>query len=296
MLESADGQTLYAYRSTQSYGAEQLDQVVTETVAVDTDQSFRFVVLHNDALGFCCSWYGDGYYRVYQGRGTGGTVLVSGTGDFDTYTKEELFSIGKPPPPVQAPGPTPAPPPPVPAPGTPFVSVVLDLDFGPEHLAWGIKRVWDDDDDAAYEYVDYRPTNTFRDIPQGTITEVIYLTPSSKDPYDFTMYNVDGGWVGSYQVYVGPVNTGRLVMEGDSAFTNRRVLERQRFEVLESDYVTNGWDVPSSSTTTGGEGTGNGQQGGGQGDGSTSSATRPSRSTFFLLASIICSAAIALRQ
>ena len=244
LLESADGKTIYAYRSTQTYGNEYLDQVVTETIAVDNDQNFRFVVMHNDALGFCCSWYGEGYYRVYQGRGTSGNVLVEGTGEFDTYTKEEMFSIGGNPPPV-APAPTPKPPP-VPPPGTPFISVVLDLDFGPEHLAWGIKA-------ADGTYVDYRSTNTFKDFPEGTITEIVYLPSDDVLPeYDFTMYNVNGGWVGTYQVFMGSVNTGRLLFEGDSEFTNRRVLEKQQFVVLESDYEANDWIVPSP-TTNGGE-------------------------------------------
>ena len=86
-------------------------------------------------------------------------MLLSGDGDFDTYTKEELFSIGNPPQPVAPPTPVP---PPVPPPGTPFISVVLELDFGPEHLAWGLKAA----DDT---YVDYRSTNSFKDIPQAPL-------------------------------------------------------------------------------------------------------------------------------
>ena len=246
LLESADGKTIYAYRSTQTYGAEYLDQVVTETVAVDTDQYFRFVVMHNDALGFCCGWYGEGYYRVYQGRGTSGRVLLSGDGDFDTYTKEGLFGIGNPPQPVAPPTPVP---PPVQPPGTPFISVVLELDFGPEHLAWGLKAA----DDT---YVDYRSTNSFKDIPQGTITETVHLVSEDVQllpEYDFTMYNVNGGWVGAYAVYMGPVNTGRLLFEGDGQFVNGRTLERHSFAVLESDYDEFGWNAPSPTIPGGGE-------------------------------------------
>ena len=280
LLESADGKTIYAYRSTQTYGNEYLDQVVTETIAVDNDQNLRFVVLHNDALGFCCSWYGEGYYKVYQGRGTSGNVLVEGTGELDTYTKEELFSIGNPPPLPPAPTPTP---PPASSPGTPFISVVLELDFGPEHLAWGIKA-------ADGTYVDYRSTNTFKDIPEGTITETIYLSSGNVLPeYEFTMYNVNGGWVGTYRVYMGPVNTGRLLFEGDSEFTNGRVLEKQQFAVLESDNEANDWNVPSSSASSGDEANPptisetNEPQDGGEDESTSSPAANISASNYFVL-------------
>lgn len=181
---------------------------------------------------------------MYQGRGTSGRVLLSGDGDFDTYTKEGLFGIGNPPQPVAPPTPVP---PPVQPPGTPFISVVLELDFGPEHLAWGLKAA----DDT---YVDYRSTNSFKDIPQGTITETVHLISEDVPllpEYDFTMYNVNGGWVGAYAVYMGPVNTGRLLFEGDGQFVNGRTLERHSFAVLESDYDTFGWNLPSPTTTGG---------------------------------------------
>jgi hypothetical protein len=59
------------------------------------------------------------------------------------------------------------------------------------------------------------------------------------------MYNANGGWVGAYAVYMGPVNTGRLLFEGDGQFVNGRILERHSFAVLESDYDEFGWNAPS---------------------------------------------------
>jgi len=241
LLQSADGKTLYAYRSTQTYGPEYLDQVVTETVAVDTDQEFRFVVLHNDALGFCCEWYGEGFYNVYQGRGTSGSVLVSGKGDFDTYTKEERFAIGTPPPVEPVPPPTPPAPP---APGTPYVSAVLGLEWGPESVAWGLKSA---DDDR--EYVDYRSTNTFKDVPDGSITETVYLFPQDKgvDQYEFTIYNALNRWVGDYEVYLGPVNEGRILFSGDSNFDNGRTQWKHQFQLSDEDYRLFGGAVDGGS-------------------------------------------------
>jgi len=104
--------------------------------------------------------------------------------------------------------------------------------------------------------VDYRSTNSFKDIPQGTITETVHLVSedvSLLPEYDFTMYNVNGGWVGAYAVYMGPVNTGRLLFEGDGQFVNGRTLERHSFAVLESDYDEFGWNAPSPTIPGGGE-------------------------------------------
>ena len=258
LLGSADGKTVYAYRSTQTYGPEYLDQVVTEMVAVDTNQAFRFVVLHNDALGFCCEWYGQGFYNVYQGRGTSGTVLVSGKGDFDNYVREEFFTIGKPPP--AQPVPTPIPPP-TPAPGTPFITVVLGLEFGPQSVAWGLKSY-----DENREYADYRSTNTFKDMPAGTITETIHLFPADNgvDQYEFTIYNALNGWVGDYEVFLGHLDEGRILFSGDSEFDSGRVLWRHQFQLSEEDYELFGPTAPPTKTN-------------GDGDASSSASVLPSQ-------------------
>ena len=235
LLENADGKTVYAYRGTQTYGYEYYEGddndgvVVTETVTVDKDQEYRFVILQDDSLGFCCGWWGDGYYRIYEGDGTKGNVLLSGNGDVKSHYREETFVLGNPV--ASNSPPTPDSVTPFPPSGTAYVTVVIENAnefIGGEFVAWGIRTK------ESRDYVGYRPTRSYEGVV-GTVTERVALLPRDRNTseYTFVLYNVEYGWYGNCKVYMGRVEEGLLLFSGPGG---QRYKEETDFVVLDEYY------------------------------------------------------------